>query len=262
VTRILNYVMGIGLSVLVAAIVIPALLPRFSLNIPWPDDPYSIAAITWLGAPLYLVLITPLILFAGWWWGPRRKIGALVAITILLFFVIFAYSTQMLENRFTLILLYLIAIATAGLALETFSGASWRQSITPIALVGVIFALLGFSHIWTWEQFKEKIAWRSSSQQTAFAPAEDSLRGTSLRLGVKTLVMFGPTPLRINPNGQYAPDIWHEDGCLYLQRAAWTGDNKIYGPLCSGRLPNDVEWAWSSGASFTGAVALQPPRYR
>ncbi len=79
--------------------------------------------------------------------------------------------------------------------------------------------------------------------------------------GLKKTVPLGNTPVDINPDARCAPDIWHDGKCIFLRRAAWTGDNRTYGPHCGGSLPKDTEWAWSADQPFEAAVALSPPRY-
>jgi hypothetical protein len=100
---------------------------------------------------------------------------------------------------------------------------------------------------------------RIEQEETAGKAEADQLKPTCP--GLKQTVLFGYTPIRINPNAQCAPDLWFDGHCINVQRARWTNDTTVY-HNCGGPLPNDVEFAWSAGAPFEGAVELSPPRYR
>lgn len=100
------------------------------------------------------------------------------------------------------------------------------------------------------------------------------LKGGSTTTTADTSACCGTTvaqldPLRptdINPGGAYKTGLKHPAGCIYVQRAAWTEDTKVYGPFCptdgkgkpSNTAPNDIEWAWSEGKPFSISVTLMP----
>lgn len=203
--------------------------------------------------PLWLIIITTIAVTFGLLLGPRLKIAAFVAITLLLFYVMYAYRTGVIADGLTLVFLYLLAIAVAGLAIKALTGAPKRESFTAGILIAAIFTILGISHIWKYEQ----LPWRSGSQQTAFAPERPT------RTGTWEVVTVGPNPVQINPGASYKSRIRHPAGCIYMRRAVWTGDNRRYGPICDAGTqalqiaPNDVEWIWSSdGRTFQASVRL------
>ena len=135
------------------------------------------------------------------------------------------------------------------------------RSFVPKALVAVLAIGAIGTAMWIWPPSWPGWSGFGGSASTQSASAGRIVTAAaSVCLRPQHSVPFGRQPVRINPEGRCAPDLWHDGHCLYVQRAAWTNDGHIY-RHCGGALPKDVEWAWSADEPFTGAVALSPPRY-
>jgi hypothetical protein len=79
--------------------------------------------------------------------------------------------------------------------------------------------------------------------------------------GIWTALQIRTSPVQFNPNGRCAWRMVHDAGCIFVQRAGWTGDTKAYGPFCPANKntpPGDVEWVWTADALFTARVMLSP----
>jgi hypothetical protein len=125
-----------------------------------------------------------------------------------------------------------------------------RWSLYFAGAVAVLFA--GFL-FWGWMT-------PSSTTQTASVGRTVITNVNTACLQPKHDVVFGYEKVVFNRGGACGPDLWHDGHCLYVLRAASSGDPTKY-RHCGGTLPKDAESAWTADTPFVGAVALGPPRY-
>lgn len=220
--RVLKWLIGLAVVVLVGAIVLNAILPHLSgvdratiVECPEGRETLScLAEVSWQDTPIWLLVTAVATALAGVLFGPRLKIAAFIAITLLFFFVAYAYSVGLFERGHTLAATYIITISVAGLTYKALEGARWTTIGTATILISVIFGMLGLSH----KEFRD---WIISGRTTAISTITECT-------GVPIPVIVGwartPLPRKLECEVRMEP----EGGCVILFNRS---DEKL-GRLC------------------------------
>jgi|GEM_PF-4810211 hypothetical protein len=187
-----------------------------------------------------------------------------LAVAALLFAVLYPLNPTaplfMTDEGHYHIAMYAVMIIVAVMVATNLKGFG---KLSAAAIIVVVFGLLGPRTLMLYDPdglVRAKLhltGLRGAATQVASAPPQALVMSCT---GVKKEWVFGAQPQPINPEASCAPDLWFEGHCIYVQRARWTNDHTVY-RNCGGKLPNDVEFAWSADETFVGAVALSQPRY-
>ena len=241
-SRFINGLVVLGLLGLVATIAISA-IPGLTYSTLMSGGPAPLFEFTVLGTPAWLFVVAGIMLAAAVWLGDKLKLAAFVAVTILLFYVIYTYREGLLEVGHTRPLLYLIAIATAVLMTKALVGAPARESFTASMLVLAVFIILGISHIWGWN----KTSSMASTAQGIVEAGCDSKRKVIAITGTLQLLPRGCNmfPTVIEGAGFYSV---YRDGTSQLVRP---GEEKKYAGL-----PTD--WIKAAGSIAKLSVVFCP----
>lgn len=108
----------------------------------------------------WLSVVLGIAALAAMWIGflltDKKKLGTFLYVTVLVLLVYWLYKNGQLEVGQRRYIFYPLAIV-AGALVWTYA-TTFKEKLTFGILVGALFLMLGFSHIDTWEEFKERMA--------------------------------------------------------------------------------------------------------